>query len=324
MTEEHSRLFNDFLSEEKLSGRTIGGLRILRHKTKILIDYLEKNQLEFNEVSPREAQSFQGWLLERGRLDGGEYVKSSIKPNITAAVTFYNYLKRKHLITTNPFKDIRRVRIEKTLPRNLLKEKQMDKYLSELSDFFLIKNLKQRISRYKYHLVAELMYSTGLRVSETANLNVGDIDLQRGLVSVIDGKQGISRSAYLNEYTKELLRIYIEQMRENIFNEWNLRNNRNSLFGLKSSSLEKELNKLLKKTAERLLYPKVTSHSFRHCLGYHLLRAGCDIRYIQEILGHKSLHNTEIYTKVDKEDLKKVFDKNHPRTFVKTADMKDE
>ena len=77
------------------------------------------------------------------------------------------------------------------------------------------------------------------------------------------------------------------------------------------------LNTFLNKESERLGFGKFSSHNFRHAVGYHLLKNGCDIRHIQSILGHKKLSSTQIYTKVDKEDLRSVIDKYHPRFWKK-------
>jgi len=86
------------------------------------------------------------------------------------------------------------------------------------------------------------------------------------------------------------------------------------------SVLARMTNRVLRKTAQSMEVPTLTSHLFRHALGFHLLRAGCNIRHIQQILGHKSIKNTEIYTKVEKEDLREVIDKCHPRTFAEVSD----
>ena len=77
------------------------------------------------------------------------------------------------------------------------------------------------------------------------------------------------------------------------------------------------LNTILNKESKRLGFGHFSSHNFRHAVGYHLLRAGCDIRYIQSILGHKKLSSTQIYTRVDKEDLRRIIDKYHPRFWRK-------
>ena len=102
-------------------------------------------------------------------------------------------------------------------------------------------------------------------------------------------------------------------MRDNILQVNSL--NHGSLFGVNGESLGYLFNKELKKVCNSLSLPELTSHSFRHSMGYHLLRAGCDIRYIQELLGHKRLKNTQIYTRVDKDDLREVVDKYLPRSI---------
>ena len=192
----------------------------------------------------------------------------------------------------------------------------MSLFLKELSKFNDEERLTAKITRFKIWIVAELMYATGLRIAEVANLKPLDIDFDRGLVNVIDGKMGLNRVCYLNEYAEKLLRIYINEFRDLTFNYWN-KTNSDLLFGVKWSNFEKTVNKTLRKISVKLKYPKFTSHNFRHCLGYHLLRSGCDVRHIQAILGHKLLRNTEVYTKVDKEELKEVFDRFHPRSFLR-------
>jgi integrase/recombinase XerD len=89
------------------------------------------------------------------------------------------------------------------------------------------------------------------------------------------------------------------------------------LFGTNWRTLTGFLNTILKRESCRVLGKELKSHDFRRALGYHLLRAGCSIRHIQSILGHEDIKSTEAYTKVDKEDLKKVFDQYHPRRLKK-------
>ena len=93
---------------------------------------------------------------------------------------------------------------------------------------------------------------------------------------------------------------------------WTVRD-KGKLFGAEGERLGVVLSCVLEKVCTKLKLPKLTAHSFRHSFGYHLLKAGCDIRYIQELLGHKRLFTTQIYIKVDKEDLRKVLDRHHPR-----------
>lgn len=94
-----------------------------------------------------------------------------------------------------------------------------------------------------------------------------------------------------------------------------VRNHGQTIFGADKSRLAIVLNAELKKVCTEMEIPVITSHGFRHSLGTHLLRAGCDMRYIQIILGHESLGSTQVYTKVDKDDLKRSLDAFHPRKY---------
>ena len=318
MEEQYRKLFEEYLNEIKLEGHTVQGLLGLRIRVPKFFTFLTEKNLKINEVGIREAQDFQGWLIETGRLDGGAYSPKTVNSYLIAATNFYEFAKRKGLVASNPFKEIKKMRIDKKLPRNLLKEDQMNRFLEKLSRFDEAgrtgaPSLKAKTTRYKVHVIGELMYATGLRVSEAANLLSTDINFSKGTITVREGKGGKSRTAWMNDYAKEVLKLYVEEMREVVFNEWNKRNG--TLFGVRWQPFEKLVNGVLRSTARELGFPTMTSHGFRHALGYHLLRAGCNIRYIQEILGHKLIRNTEIYTKVDKEDLKEVLDTCHPRKF---------
>ena len=314
MREDRGRLFEEYLADEKLIGHTEKGLHLLKAKVPKLFDYLDEMDFKFGEVGIKEAQGYQGWLLETGRRDGGKYRNSTIATYLKAAASFYEFLTRKGVVYGNPFKEIRRVKEEKTLPRNIPKEKELDGLLYDLTRWDTEEGLKRQVTRYKVHVIAELQYATGLRISEAAGLKVSDIDFAKGIVLVREGKGGFSRIAWMNDYAKEVLRLYIDQMRVLTFSEWHERNG-HLLFGTPWFSLEKLVNKTLKRSAERLGMGRFTSHWFRHSLGYHLLRNGCSIRHIQQILGHKHLKNTEVYTKVDREDLKDVLDTCHPRKY---------
>ena len=157
------------------------------------------------------------------------------------------------------------------------------------------------------------MYATGIRSSEAAALRVEDVDFTRSLLFIREGKGGASRMAYMNQYSLQLLKLYVEKMRPLILTKLWAR--KELLFGCDWMSFGKLVNRTLHDLTEGLSFPRFTSHDFRHSLGYHLLRAGCNIRHIQQILGHKRLRNTEIYTKVDREELREVLDAFHPRKW---------
>ena len=207
--------------------------------------------------------------------------------------------------------------MQRPLPRNLLKEKETSNLLAELEKFEQEKYILDKIRRYRMHLLAELLYSTGMRISEASDLQLNDVDLERGTVTVKDKKGHKRRVCFLNEYAKGVLKLYINKMRPWTFHKLNRQNG--SLFGTAGGRLGVILNQELSKVCNKLKYPAITSHSFRHMVGYHLLRAGCDIRYIQDFLGHENIKTTQVYTKVDKEDLRAVLDQYHPRQFRKAV-----
>ena len=127
--------------------------------------------------------------------------------------------------------------------------------------------------------------------------------------------------AYLNEYARRLLELYVGRMRPSMFSG---RRKLPTLFGVRTAALRDSLNEALKETTAALGCSTMSSHGFRHAVGFHLLRAGCDIRFIQAILGHRRLQSTEVYTKVDKTDLKRILDNYHPRRFGKPGGKADE
>ena len=318
---EPAALLKDFLEEERLKGRREQGLIGLRTRVPKFFAFLDEYNLKLNQIGVREAQRYQGWLKE-GRTKGGTpYKASTIRSFLGAVTTFYDYLKTKGLVLSNPFKEIRRQRVPKTIPQNIPKEKDLNRLLEALSRFDEADTLKQQKTRYRVHVIAELMYATGLRISEAAALRLCDVDLKRSLLTVYEGKGGKSRTAYINDYAKEVLRLFIKEIRPYIFNLSNERRE-TLLFGTGWAWLGHIVNRILQKEARQIGLSGFTSHGFRHALGYHLLRSGCSIRHIQQILGHKLLRNTEIYTQVDKEDLKNVLDAHHPRKFRRIIDEK--
>jgi site-specific recombinase XerD len=307
-------VFDEYIADLHRQGRRPRGINNVSCRLKRFFDYLSEQELTFARVRVNEAQGYQGWLKEYGSRTGVTYRNASIKTYLTAVVSFFDFLTATKRVYSNPFREIRRVQPEKTLPKNLPKEKRLHLFLQELSAFEREPNLTARITRFRVWIVAELMYATGLRIAEVADLTPADIDFERGLVHVHAGKMGIDRVCYLHDYAARLVRVYLDEFRELTFNSWN-RENGHLLFGTKWSNFEKTVNKVLKRISLDMGHPPFTSHMFRHCLGFHLLRSGCDVRYIQAILGHKLLRNTEVYTQVDKDDLQEVFDRCHPRTY---------
>jgi integrase/recombinase XerD len=320
MTEQQIKIIEEYIQELKQTNRSV---KNPPYHLKHFFAYIDENDLEFLRLRVPEAQDFQLYLATTTTEEGTPaYCKATISTMVGSLTTFYEYLRKRRLVPLNPFREIRKVKRMKGLPKNILNEEQMRVLLTRLKEFWRGANLHERRKLYKAHVAAELMYSTGARINEVTKLTVKDVDFSRNTVTVRDDKTGKSRECILNEYAASVVRIYIDEARAYVLFGKN-GGDATLLFGSKTN-LKMWLNAFLGEESKKLGFPKITTHHFRHAVGYHLLRAGCDIRYIQELLGHENLSTTEIYTKVDKEDLRGVLDRFHPRRLIRVGDVDEE
>jgi len=299
--------------EEYLQNRKRTGYRDIRKQKiaiKNLILYLEQMSLSINELHYKQAIDYKLHLIEKKKKDGTPYSTSGVNTYLKGALSFCSFLKKKSVILTNPFKETKLLREENKLPRSILKEAEMDTFLFHLACYEEQSGLLNKIRRYRTHVIAELMYATGMRIAEVAQLKKEDIDFTNSVVTIREGKGGSSRQAFLNDYAKEVLYLYVTEMKE--LTDYPV-NRKGYLFGMTIGSLTHILNRELKQVGKKMGFTRITSHMFRHAFGYHLLRAGCNIRHIQHLMGHKKIKNTEVYTKVEKEDLLRILETYHPR-----------
>lgn len=232
--------------------------------------------------------------------------RNSVIRKISALRSFFKYLFREGIITVNPLVYLSVPKKEKSLP-HYLEEKEMFKLLESipLSNFYSLRD----------RAILETLYSTGIRIAELVNLNIEDIDFFAGMLKVL-GKGARERIIPIGEKALGILRKYLK-MREEIFSRGKqFPLDIHSLFvnrygkRLSARFIRKLINKYVKKIT---LEKKVSPHVFRHSFATHLLNAGCDLRAVQEMLGHMSLKTTQIYTHVSLEQTKKIYQKFHPR-----------
>jgi integrase/recombinase XerD len=313
---EYGTILEEYLKELRRKGHDTA-----KRKSNLMIflRYAEETGRDLCRFTVRDAEEFQTYLATRTADTGASrYTARSVQTIMGSVSAFYGFLKKRRIVPANPFAAVSRLRKERTLPKNILSEETMDALLRHFREFWKGRNLIERRNFYKVHVIAELMYSTGCRIHEIASLTPSDIDFIKGTVRVTDTKTGTKRDAILNEYAAKVLSLYLTRMRPYVlFGKNNA--DMTLLFGARAN-LAIQLNDFLRRESESLGYGKVTSHQFRHAVGYHLLRGGCDIRHIQEILGHRALSTTQVYTKVDREDLKGVIDAYHPRRFGRELD----
>ena len=314
MTEHQQRTMHAYLAD--LAQKRV---KTTMHKSPLTIFFRWVNDCgrDFLRLRIADAQEFQLHLATKTNEDGSvHYSKITVVTMVDRIRRFYDYLRRNKLVRCNPFNEVQAIKHKKAIPKNILNEEQMGLFLRHLREFWKGGDLPARRRLYRAHVLAEFMYSTGARINEAMKVKRADVDFMRGTVTVRDEKTGKSRECILNEYAAKVLRIFIDEMRAYALTDKSTRRDCAHLFGA-GASLVVWLNGVLAAESAGLKLSKVTSHHFRHAVGFHLLRAGCDIRYIKEILGHVDIGTTQIYTRVDKLDLKNIIDAFHPRSLEK-------
>ena len=304
-------LLGAYLGEQKALGARRAAIVSTKSKLERLLGFLDEHDHGLLDLSYEVASEYQRSLLEYRMARGDPYRPNTIISLMGQASSFATWLTRNNLILCNPFKRLRRPRQEKRLPRNLPDEERLGGFLKSLSRFDEEDGFRRRLRRYRTHLLAEFIYACGLRIAEAAALRVSDLDLESMRLVVGEPKGGRVRIALLGTYAAGLLRIYIRKIRPLLI-ALDGRRDASRLFLCSHNTLRRKFNEDLKK-ASIGDYPSPCSHDLRHALGYHLLRAGCPLRYIQQILGHAHIGTSELYTKVDGQGLSRMLESCHPR-----------
>ena len=227
----------------------------------------------------------------------------SIQRHISSAKGFFNYLKKIGLVTDSPFDLINSPKSPSHLPSVLSPEE-----VSQLLNF------KPKNTQEKRDLaIIELIYSSGLRVSEAVNVNLNDFEDNNNFLRVL-GKGSKTRLVPVGRFA------------QNAINDWavereKLSTNDNALFvNLRGNRIStRSVQERIKNIAIMQGLPPVNPHMLRHSFATHLLESSGDLRSIQELLGHSSLSTTQIYTRLDYQHLIKVYEKSHPRAHKKNV-----
>lgn len=257
----------------------------------LFVDFLNSkcNGTELTKCSRNIIRAYLAYLYNE------KLQKSSIIRKFATLRSFYKFLVLNSYIKINPISAMATPKAEKKIPK-FLTEQDMQK-LFEIDDI----SLRDRA-------MLELLYSSGIRIEEMVSLNLKDVDLLYGTVRVF-GKGASERITPIGDKCCIAIKKYLDQRQtENSFNS--------PLF------LNKDNKRITSRGARKILHnwfvkagfiKKVSPHTIRHSFATHLLDRGCDIKSVQQMLGHKNLATTQIYTHVTLESLRKVYNKTHPR-----------
>lgn len=294
-TDIQQEQFVEFLLTEKNASK-----RTLENYTLALRKFREWMGEKFTSWRDLSADHFRSYLFE---LLKQELSRATIRLRFAAYRSFYKYLVHRHGYPKSPVAEVELPKAEKSLPV-VLNLKQIEELLGLP---LKLKPLKQAPDWLPLRdaAILELFYSTGLRLSELAALDIEDIDYQSETVRVL-GKGSKERLVPIGSYAMKAIQSYrsgAEIHEGSLF-----------LSKLKKRLSTRSINSVLKKYLQHSSIAfNVTPHKLRHSFATHLLDHGADLRSVQSLLGHASLSTTQIYTHVTKERLKEAYDQAHPR-----------
>ncbi|MEW6202320.1 MAG: tyrosine recombinase XerC [bacterium] len=261
------------------------------------LDYLQEkeHQVELSAVTVRRTRGYLASLLKKGLS------RRTVARRLSALRTFFRFLHQRKLVKSNPFLLIETPKQEKKIPEFL--------YLPEMKALLESPDIATPIG-LRDRALLELLYATGIRVSELAALDTEDV---AGYDEIkITGKRKKQRIVLIAAESRKWIDKYLRESRPHLAGERSIPALfLNRLGGrLTTRSIQRTVKKYILKAA---IAKNITPHSIRHSFATHLLHAGADLRTVQKLLGHTSLSTTQIYTHIPGEKLKEIYDKTHPR-----------
>lgn len=292
--ERNIKNFIDYIRfERQLASNTIFSYKRDLNKYKLFLSLQKVDN--YLDVSYDQILSFLEYLNEN-------YCGSSISRMLSSSRNFYKFLVREKIVKKNPFIQIKNPKKPKKI-LEVLSENEVNRFLNRIP-YSTKLEIRDRA-------MFELLYSSGLRVSEIVNLKISNIDFDEGLIRFI-GKGEKERITPVGETSKLFLKKYLNIARFNIEKE--IKSDYVFLNKNGKKLTRQGFWKILKKYDKKInlgknLYP----HIFRHSFATHMIERGADLRVVQELLGHSDISTTEIYTNLNRKYIKDIYFKYHPR-----------
>ncbi|MFP7238459.1 tyrosine recombinase XerC [Bacillus altitudinis] len=296
-------LFIEYLQIEKnYSALTISGY------TEAIEEFVRFMNIQgidgFEEVSYQDTRIYLTEAYEKG------LTRRTISKKVSALRSFYKFLLREQLVKENPFLLVSLPKQDKRIPSFLYEE--------ELKELFTVSDVNTPLGQ-RNQAILELLYATGMRVSELCSLKESDLDLSMDTV-LVHGKGSKQRYVPFGSYAHEALSTYLEDGRQKLKVKGKDRADSHVFLNQRGAPLTDRgvrfiLTELMKKASGTL---HIHPHMFRHTFATHLLNEGADLRSVQELLGHSNLSSTQVYTHVSKDSLRKTYMSHHPRAFKRS------
>ena len=256
-----------------------------------------RNFYNFADKKPFDIELIRKYLR---KLYEDKYSNRSISRKVSSLKSYFKYLESEGIIKDNFMRLISNPKVEKTLP-NYLNYEDLEQLLA----------FPDRSNKYGLRdaLILEMLYSSGIRVSELSNIKLNDINFKERKILIL-GKGNKERYVYYGSKCAELIDKYLKLDHGN---------SPYLLIGKRSDKLnEREIRKIVTETAKKAgISIHVTPHTLRHTYATHMLNDGADLKSVGDLLGHESLSTTQIYTHVSNERLRQVYLSTHPRAHKK-------
>jgi len=302
------RLFDKYISYLEVE-RNASPYTVRNYTTDLLgfFQFLRAKEIgSLEEIDKHVMRDYLSHLMEQG------FVKASIARKLSAIRSFYRYLLRERIISTSPLATTSSPKLDKRLPSFLTIE-EVEKLL-EAPDLSTPQGQRDRA-------LIELLYASGLRVSELVNINLKQVNLDSREIRV-RGKGSKERMVLMGKPAAKALQTYLSQGRPKLIGK----KETSALFLNRYGErlIERRVQRILEKYAslagiDKRIYP----HILRHTFATHLLDGGADLRVVQELLGHANLTSTQIYTHVTQSQVKKVYLSAHPLARERNSELDD-
>lgn len=288
MNSDYINEFKEYLSLE----RNYSSNTVIAYSSDVVEfnNYIKKNLLEIN------TKDIENYIKSINNLKG-----VSVSHKLSSLKSFYNFYLKRGLIKSNPTLMISRPKLEKKLPTYLSLEEVSSLLDIEVKNAFDARN----------KAVLELLYSSGLRISELTSMELANLDIDECLVRIM-GKGSKERIVPLGDYALIALNNYLKEYRPSL----NKKNTTYLFLNNRGDKISRQfIFKVIKLECQKKgIRKNVSPHTLRHTFATHLLKNGADLRIIQELLGHENIGTTQIYTHLTNDKLKSDYDSFFPRS----------